>query len=113
MVVVNPDHRLGRCHVGALSVIYLRRAQFEEYLDPYSEKPGSVVMDTANYFAKAPVRLLVSGANDALSTWFEAWVCSARATGMAGGQSTEAALSPPACAIRCWQGEKAWRRRPG
>ncbi|MBN0818890.1 iron-containing alcohol dehydrogenase, partial [Pseudomonas aeruginosa] len=52
-----------------------------------------VVMDTA-IIAKAPVRLLVSGMGDALSTWFEAKACyDARATSMAGGQSTEAALS--------------------
>lgn len=50
-------------------------------------------MDTA-IIAKAPVRLLVAGMGDALSTWFEAKACyDARATSMAGGQSTAAALS--------------------
>ena len=50
-------------------------------------------MDTA-IIAKAPVRLLVAGMGDALSTWFEAKACyDARAVSMAGGQSTAAALS--------------------
>ena len=64
-------------------------------------------MDTA-IIAKAPVRLLVAGMGDALSTRFEAKACyDARATSMAGGQSTVAALSPRACAmIPCWRKAK-------
>ncbi len=51
-------------------------------------------MDTA-IIAKAPVRLLVArGMGDAALSWFEAKACfDARATSMAGGQSTAAALS--------------------
>lgn len=76
----------------ALSVIYTEAGEFEEYLI-YPKNPDMVVMDTA-IIAKAPVRLLVAGMGDALSTWFEAKACyDARATSMAGGQSTVAALS--------------------
>ena len=73
-------------------MIYTEAGEFEEYLI-YPKNPDMVVMDTA-IIAKAPVRLLVSGMGDALSTWFEAKACyDARAISMAGGQSTEAALS--------------------
>ncbi|MCS5950818.1 iron-containing alcohol dehydrogenase [Klebsiella pneumoniae subsp. pneumoniae] len=108
-VVVIPTIASTDAPTSALSVIYTEAGEFEEYLI-YPKNPDMVVMDTA-IIAKAPVRLLVSGMGDALSTWFEAKACyDARATSMAGGQSTEAALSPsPACAmIRCWRrGEKA------
>ncbi len=76
----------------ALSVIYTDQGEFEEYLI-YPKNPDMVVMDTA-IIAKEPVRLLVAGMGDALSTWFEAKACyDAHAVSMAGGQSTAAALS--------------------
>ena len=50
-------------------------------------------MDTA-IIAKAPVRLLISGMGDALSTYFEAQACfDAKAISMAGGASTLAAVT--------------------
>ncbi|EHH8759350.1 glycerol dehydrogenase, partial [Escherichia coli] len=91
-VVVIPTIASTDAPTSALSVIYTEAGEFEEYLI-YPKNPDMVVMDTA-IIAKAPVRLLVSGMGDALSTWFEAKACfDARATSMAGGQSTAAALS--------------------
>lgn len=91
-VVVVPTIASTDAPTSALSVIYTEAGEFEEYLI-YPKNPDMVVMDTA-IIAKAPVRLLVAGMGDALSTWFEAKACyDARATSMAGGQSTAAALS--------------------
>lgn len=91
-VVVIPTIASTDAPTSALSVIYTEAGEFEEYLI-YPKNPDMVVMDTA-IIAKAPVRLLVSGMGDALSTWFEAKACyDARAVSMAGGQSTAAALS--------------------
>ena len=91
-VVVIPTIASTDAPTSALSVIYTEAGEFEEYLI-YPKNPDMVVMDTA-IIAKAPVRLLVAGMGDALSTWFEAKACfDARATSMAGGQSTAAALS--------------------
>ncbi|KMK27343.1 glycerol dehydrogenase [Pluralibacter gergoviae] len=91
-VVVIPTIASTDAPTSALSVIYTESGEFEEYLI-YPKNPDMVVMDTA-IIAKAPVRLLVAGMGDALSTWFEAKACfDARATSMAGGQSTAAALS--------------------
>ena len=91
-VIIVPTIASTDAPTSALSVIYTEAGEFEEYLI-YPKNPDMVVMDTA-IIAKAPVRLLVSGMGDALSTWFEAKACyDARATSMAGGQSTEAALS--------------------
>ena len=91
-VVVIPTIASTDAPTSALSVIYTEAGEFEEYLI-YPKNPDMVVMDTA-IIAKAPVRLLVAGMGDALSTWFEARACyDARATSMAGGQSTAAALS--------------------
>ncbi|WP_438334914.1 glycerol dehydrogenase [Edwardsiella tarda] len=76
----------------ALSVIYSEHGEFEEYLI-YPTNPDMVLMDTA-IIAKAPVRLLVAGMGDALSTYFEAQACvDSHAISMAGGESTRAALA--------------------
>ncbi|SNY58845.1 glycerol dehydrogenase [Enterobacter sp. CC120223-11] len=91
-VVIVPTIASTDAPTSALSVIYTESGEFEEYLI-YPKNPDMVVMDTA-IIAKAPVRLLVAGMGDALSTWFEAKACfDSRATSMAGGQSTAAALS--------------------
>lgn len=76
----------------ALSVIYSNEGEFDEYLF-HPANPGMVIVDS-NIIANAPVRLLVSGMGDALSTWFEAQACyESRSTNMSGGQTTQAALS--------------------
>ncbi|MEY8710682.1 glycerol dehydrogenase [Mangrovibacter phragmitis] len=91
-VIVVPTIASTDAPTSALSVIYSDQGEFEEYLI-YPKNPDMVVMDTA-IIAKAPVRLLVAGMGDALSTWFEAKACyDAHAVSMAGGQSTAAALS--------------------
>lgn len=73
----------------ALTVIYTPEGEFSEYL-LFPSNPNLVVMDTA-IIAKAPVRLLVAGIGDALSTYFEARAngLSGKAT-MAGGLPTKA-----------------------
>jgi glycerol dehydrogenase len=72
-VVVIPTIASTDAPTSALSVIYTEAGEFEEYLI-YPKNPDMVVMDTA-IIAKAPVRLLVAGMGDALSTWFEAKAC--------------------------------------
>lgn len=75
----------------ALSALYSEEGEFEEYMY-YPTNPDMVIVDS-NIIANAPVRLLVSGMGNALSTWFEAQACySAHATNMAGGQTTRAAI---------------------
>jgi len=57
----------------ALAVIYTREGAFKRYqITP--RNPDLVLVDT-QVIANAPVRLLVSGMGDALSTWFEAEDC--------------------------------------
>ncbi|TQI82317.1 glycerol 2-dehydrogenase (NAD+) [Serratia fonticola] len=91
-VVLIPTIASTDAPTSALSVIYSESGEFEEYLI-YPSNPNMVVMDSA-IIAKAPVRLLVAGMGDALSTYFEAQACfDAQATSMAGGKSTLAALS--------------------
>lgn len=76
----------------ALSVIYTEEGEFEEYLF-YPANPDMVIVDST-IIANAPVRLLVSGMGDALSTWFEAQACyESRSANMSGGQTTRAALT--------------------
>ncbi|HEV7367597.1 glycerol dehydrogenase [Arenibaculum sp.] len=60
----------------ALSVIYTPEGAFERYL-VLPRNPDLVLVDTG-VVARAPVRLLVSGMGDALSTWFEAEDCRTR-----------------------------------
>ncbi|AWK87217.1 glycerol dehydrogenase [Azospirillum thermophilum] len=57
----------------ALSVIYTADGAFKRYL-VLPRNPDLVLVDTG-VVAQAPVRFLVSGMGDALSTWFEAEDC--------------------------------------
>ncbi len=76
----------------ALSVIYTEEGEFDEYLF-YQANPDMVIVDST-IIANAPVRLLVCGMGDALSTWFEAQACyESFSTNMSGGQTTHAALT--------------------
>ncbi len=63
----------------ALSVIYTQQGAFARYL-VLPRNPDVVLVDTA-LIARAPVRFLVSGMGDALSTWFEAEDCRIKQAG--------------------------------
>jgi glycerol dehydrogenase len=63
----------------ALSVIYKPTGEFARYL-VLPRNPEVVLVDTA-IICKAPVRFLVSGMGDALSTWFEAEDCQIKHAG--------------------------------
>ncbi|MBA2517390.1 MAG: glycerol dehydrogenase [Solirubrobacterales bacterium] len=76
----------------ALSVIYDDDGAFLEYRF-WGGNPDVVLVDT-DVIAKAPVRFLVAGIGDGLSTWFEADASSTtRAPAMAGGAPLQAALT--------------------
>lgn len=73
----------------ATTVIYRADGTFESYLR--SRNPAAVLVDTA-IIARAPVRYLVAGMGDALSTWFEAESCRrSGAPNVCGGRATLAA----------------------
>lgn len=63
----------------ALSVIYTPKGAFARYL-VLPRNPEVVLVDTA-IISRAPVRFLVSGMGDALSTWFEAEDCHIKQAG--------------------------------
>ena len=91
-VVVVPTIASTDAPTSALSVIYTEQGKFAEYMI-YPKNPDIVLMDST-IIAKAPVRLLVAGMGDALSTYFEAQACfDAKAISMAGGASTLAAVT--------------------
>ena len=76
----------------ALSVIYNEKGEFQEFLI-YGKNPELVLVDT-QVIANAPVRQLVSGMGDALSTWFEARACAkSGASNMRGGSPTLASMA--------------------
>lgn len=89
-VVVVPTIASTDAPTSALAVIYTQESEFSEYL-MIPNNPNMVIMDST-IIAGAPVRLLVSGMGDALSTYFEARA-NARSGGktMAGGAPTRAA----------------------
>jgi glycerol dehydrogenase len=89
-VVVVPTIASTDAPTSALAVIYTEDGEFSEYL-MFPSNPNMVVMDT-KIIAGAPVRLLVAGMGDALSTYFEARAnaISGKST-MAGGAPTRAA----------------------
>jgi glycerol dehydrogenase len=76
----------------SLSVVYDEDGAFKEYRF-FGKNPDAVVVDTA-VIAGAPVRFLVAGIGDGLSTYFEADASSrTRKATMAGGAPTLAALA--------------------
>ncbi|HVX09988.1 MAG TPA: glycerol dehydrogenase [Pirellulales bacterium] len=76
----------------AVSVIYSESGTFERYLF-VPRNPDLVLVDTG-VIAAAPVRFLVAGMGDALSTWLEADACrQARASNQCGGVGTLAAFA--------------------
>ncbi len=93
-VVIAPTIASTDAPCSALSVIYTPDGTFERYL-VLPRNPDVVLVDTA-VVAAAPVRFLVAGMGDALSTFFEADDCHrSRATNMTGrvGSMTVHALA--------------------
>jgi glycerol dehydrogenase len=72
-VLVAPTIASTDAPCSALAVIYTPHGQFKRYLI-FQTNPDAVLLDT-KVIVNAPVRFLVSGMGDALSTWFEAESC--------------------------------------
>src|SRR5258708_33436153 len=76
----------------SLAVIDTAEGAFNRY-QFCKKNPDLVLVDTA-IIAKAPVRFLIAGIGDALSTWFEADTCrQSYSNNVAGGIGTLAAYS--------------------
>jgi len=75
-----------------LSIVYTKEGVFQEYR--FLRKNPDIVLVDTGIIAKAPVRYLVSGMGDALSTYFEARACiRSYADNIPGGKSTKAAFA--------------------
>jgi len=85
-VVIVPTIASTDAPTSALAVIYTPDGEFSEYL-MFPSNPNMVIMDTG-IIAAAPVRTIVAGMGDALSTYFEA-----RANGLS-GKTTMAGGAP-------------------
>ncbi|MCA9958839.1 MAG: glycerol dehydrogenase, partial [Anaerolineales bacterium] len=72
-VIIVPTIASTDAPTSALSVIYTPEGVFKRYL-VLPKNPDVVLVDT-RIVAEAPVRFLVAGIGDALSTWFEADAC--------------------------------------
>jgi glycerol dehydrogenase len=77
----------------AISIIYTESGAFD-HIVYLKQNPNLVVLDS-EIIAKAPVRLLVAGMGDGLSTWFEADACfsSGAPNETGGGRGTLSALA--------------------
>ena len=91
-VIIIPTIASTDAPCSSLAVIYNEHGEFEEYMF-FKKNPDLVLVDTG-IIAKAPVRFLVAGMGDALSTYFEARSCErAFAGNIPGGKSTKAAIA--------------------
>lgn len=72
-VIIVPTIASTDAPTSALSVIYTPEGVFKRYLI-LPDNPNVVLVDS-RIVAEAPVRFLVAGIGDALSTWFEADAC--------------------------------------
>jgi glycerol dehydrogenase len=91
-VIVVPTIASTDAPCSAISIIYTETGIFSECLK-LTANPRMVLVDT-EIIAKAPVRFLVSGMGDALSTYFEARACMRSGVlNMAGGKISLTALA--------------------
>jgi glycerol dehydrogenase len=91
-LVVAPTIASTDAPTSSLSVIYTEEGEFQEYRF-FGRNPDAVIVDTA-VIAQAPVRFLVAGMGDGLSTYFEADASArTRKPAIAGGSPTQAALT--------------------
>jgi glycerol dehydrogenase len=91
-VVIAPTVASTDAPCSALSVIYTDDGVVDSYLF-LQESPNIVLVDT-KVVAAAPVRLIVSGMGDALSTYFEARACvRSHSNNFIGGITTNAAFA--------------------
>ncbi len=91
-IVVVPTIASTDAPTSSLSVVYSEEGEFQEYRF-FGRNPDAVVVDTS-VIARAPVRFLVAGIGDGLSTYFEAEASSrTRSPAIAGGAPTLAALT--------------------
>ena len=89
-VIIVPTIASTDAPCSALAVIYTEKGEFEEYFF-FPSNPNLVLVDTG-VIARAPVRFLVAGMGDALSTWIEARACAKSfAQNASHGNSTMAA----------------------
>lgn len=79
-VVIMPTLASNDAPCSALSVIYTPDGATETY-EVFAQNPALVMVDT-EIVAKAPVRFLVAGMGDAMSTWYEARACHTNPVGM-------------------------------
>ena len=104
LVAVAPTIAATDAPCSALSVIYSPDGVYESYV-LFRSNPDLVMVDTA-IIAKAPVRLLVAGMGDALSTWFEAKACyDARAIGVG---SKKPAATATSLAMKEYEADAGW-----
>jgi len=98
-VIIVPTIASTDAPTSKLAIIYNEKGEFEEYFH-LNKNPDLVLVDTG-IIAKAPVRFLIAGMGDALSTFFEARACiRSGANNMPGGKSTKAAY---ALATTCFE----------
>lgn len=91
-VVVCPTAASTDAPCSSLAVLYGEDGSFDSYLR-LDRNPDLVLVDTV-VIAAAPVRLLVAGMGDALSTYYEGRACDeAGVANAAGGTATVAALA--------------------
>jgi glycerol dehydrogenase len=91
-VIVVPTIASTDAPTSSLAVIYTEEGVFDQYMF-FRRNPDLVIVDSG-IIARAPVRFLVAGMGDALSTYFEARSCArSNANNIPGGKSTNAALA--------------------
>ncbi len=91
-VIIVPTIASTDAPTSRLAIIYTEHHAFEAYWNLH-KNPDIVLVDTG-IIAQAPVRFLVAGMGDALSTYFEARSCvCSNADNMSGGKSTKAAFA--------------------
>lgn len=91
-VIIVPTIASTDAPTSKLAIVYNEKGEFEEYFHLH-KNPDLVLVDTG-IITKAPVRFLVAGMGDALSTYFEARSCiRSGANNMPGGKSTKAAYA--------------------
>jgi glycerol dehydrogenase len=78
-LIIVPTVAASDAPCSAVSVVYTPAGVYDRPM-PHPHNPDAVIVDT-KIIAEAPVRFLVAGMGDALSTWFEAESCQKKYAG--------------------------------
>jgi glycerol dehydrogenase len=100
-LIIVPTVAASDAPCSAVSVVYNNQGVYDRPM-PHPRNPDVVLVDT-RIIVRAPVRLLVAGMGDALSTWFESESCRIKHSGNMTFTGNDGSMAAYALARLCYE----------